>query len=323
MRPDEDKTVLNSRGDTIIRRTAPGKVAQEHHACLVIITGPDAGQSYRLGDQRFVVGRAGDAQITLPDQGVSRHHAEIRRSEDGSFVVRDLDSTNGTFVNEEMIQSRVLQNGDKIRFGPTTFVRFSFLDVQEEQLQNQLYENAVKDGLTGIHNRKVFNDRLEMEFSYSRRHDTPLSLIMFDIDHFKHINDTWGHPAGDAILIGVAQRVAAMTRTEDLFARYGGEEFVILLRLEQESARGLADRIRQAIASTPFKTSDDHHDEATPQPHASGTSLSTSRQLPIAVTVSLGVAGLIPTMTGGEELVSAADQALYRAKTGGRNRVSI
>ena len=195
----------------------------------------------------------------------------------------------------------VLQDGDKIQVGTNTVLKFSLQDELEEAYQRSIYESAVRDGLTRIYNKKYFLDALRKEFAWCVRHQVPLSLVLFDIDHFKKVNDTYGHPAGDHVLQRVAERVSATIRTEDVFARYGGEEFALMLReASEEQAITCAERCRKAVTASDFVFA--------------GT--------PLRVTISLGVAVLQQgDYSQAEDLIAAADRYLYRAKNGGRNRV--
>ena len=166
----------------------------------------------------------------------------------------------------------------------------------------RLYQEALamaqKDPLTGICNRAAFDEALGNEIALSRRHGTPLALIIFDIDHFKAINDTYGHSRGDCALKEVAQTAKACARTTDSLFRYGGEEFVLLLRnTTQRGARLLADRIRRRVANLNCQ--------------CEGES--------IKLTISAGVASLTKDDTA-ETLFQRADRALYAAKASGRNR---
>jgi diguanylate cyclase (GGDEF)-like protein len=176
-----------------------------------------------------------------------------------------------------------------------------------------MFESASRDGLTGALNKRYFLERLEADVAHAKRYHQHLSLLLFDIDHFKKVNDTWGHPAGDCILRGVAAAVAAALRREDVFARYGGEEFAVLARsTDAATAVELAQRLRHTVETASFDTD----------------------RGPLRVTISVGVASLRPEARGQERgleaqgpertaaaLVAAADQALYRAKADGRNRV--
>ncbi len=269
-------------------------------AYLIVLAGSNVGEMFKITASQIVLGRGQGADIQLLDEGISRKHARIRM--DGSdMVVEDLESRNGTFANGQRVGKHVLRDGDKIQVGSTTILKFTYHDHLDETFQRQMYESALRDGLTKAFNKKYFLDRIESEFRFAKRHRVPLSVILFDIDHFKKINDTAGHLAGDQVLAALARKVAETIRTEDVFARYGGEEFAVICRaIEMPGATVFAERLRVAIEKTEF-------------PFAGQI---------IPVTISLGVAGL-PQVDTNEPmgLVSAADDALYKAKNGGRNRV--
>ncbi len=268
---------------------------------LIVLVGTHVGETFRLDDGELILGRSPQSNIRFDDDGVSRRHAKMRLAPSGDWVLEDLKSANGTFVNDERIASRVLRAEDKIHFGPNALVKFTLHDELEENFQRQMYDAALRDGLTGAFNKKYFLTRLDTELAYARRHQTNLSLIMLDVDFFKRVNDTHGHLAGDAVLVTLAQVVVRTLRAEDVFARYGGEEFAVICRgVSREQAYILAERIRSLVEATPFESS--------------GTRL--------AVTVSLGVAGMPEfAAQSSVQLVAAADEALYAAKRGGRNRV--
>jgi diguanylate cyclase (GGDEF)-like protein len=205
-------------------------------------------------------------------------------------------------VNGERVEgARRLRDGDKIQIGSATVLKFTFHDDYDETFQRRMFESSLRDPLTRAFNKRYLLGRLESEFRFAARHAAPLSLLLIDIDHFKEVNDRHGHLAGDQVLAGLARRVHDGIRHEDVFARYGGEEFAILCRsIELEKAAGFAERLRRAI-------------EAQEHPFEGAI---------IKITVSIGVAGL-PMADAGEplELMAAADDALYAAKKGGRNRV--
>jgi diguanylate cyclase (GGDEF)-like protein len=195
-----------------------------------------------------------------------------------------------------------LEDGDRIQLGRTTILKFTLHDQVEETFQRQQYESAVRDPLTHLYNRRHFTDRLKMEFAFAERHRTPLAIILFDLDYFKKINDTYGHLAGDFVLSSVGAAVSRMCRAEDVLARYGGEEFVIIVRgISGDNVRKFCERIRSTVDRL-------------------AVDWESSR---IGVTVSVGLA----TMEGGvtfaspEALVATADANLYKAKESGRNRV--
>ncbi len=273
-------------------------------AYLIIISAKapaSVGRMMRLDAGELVMGRATDTQLQVEDDGISRKHCKIAMAPNGAYQLVDLGSTNGTFLNGIKVNVATLQDGDKIQIGANTVVKFSLQDQLEEQYQRSIYESATRDGLTRIFNQKYFLDSLRKEFAYCLRHRVPLSLVMFDLDHFKDVNDTYGHPAGDLVLQQVAQRVSETVRQEDLFARYGGEEFCLMLReAAADKAIRCAERCRKAVERAPYDFN--------------GT--------PILVTISLGVATLLDAeYSQPEDLLAAADSYLYRAKTRGRNRV--
>ena len=219
-----------------------------HHPCIIIISGKGAGRLFKLKIGPNVIGRGTEAAIRLEDDGISRRHAQLVLSEGGKVVVEDLGSTNGTFINGEKIDNRTLNDGDKIELGGTAILKFSYTDTIEEEYQRNLYDSATRDPLTGTYNKKFFIDRMATEFAYATRHSAMLSLCMLDIDHFKKVNDTHGHPAGDAILRHFAAAVQSQVRNEDIFCRYGGEEFALILRqTPTKEAFNLADRVRKTI----------------------------------------------------------------------------
>ena len=294
----EDKTAVHKISDLL------GDNRAANNAYLIIISAKTAatiGKMLKLDKGEFVMGRAPDTQLQVEDDGISRKHCKITMAPNGHFQLVDLGSTNGTFLNGIKVNVATLQDGDKIQVGSNTVFKFSIQDKLEEEYQRNIYESATRDGLTKIFNKKYFIDTLKKEFAYCLRHRVLLSLVMLDIDHFKKINDTFGHPAGDFVLQKVAAKIGETVRQEDLFARYGGEEFTLLLReSNDDKAVRCAERCRRAVDGHEFQFN--------------GT--------PIKVTISLGVATLFDTdFAQPEDLIAAADKYLYRAKRGGRNRV--
>ena len=134
--------------------------------------------------------------------------------------------------------------------GSTSILKFTYHDHLDEVFQRQMYESALRDGLTKVFNKKYFTDYLEKEFAFAVRHGGPLALIFLDIDHFKKINDSHGHPAGDFVLAELSQMMTELLRTEDVLARFGGEEFTILCRgSDLQGALIVAERLRAAVAA--------------------------------------------------------------------------
>ena len=272
-------------------------------ACFIVIAGTQAGRLHKLDRAAMVIGRSSDAAVRIEDEGVSRQHCRISAGPEGSVVLEDLGSTNGTFCNGERITRRILQDGDKIQVGRTSILKFSYQDEVEEDFQRRQYEWATRDALTQCYNKKYFLERLPNEFSFAQRYAKNLCLAMFDIDHFKKINDTHGHPAGDHVLRGVGQVLQSMTRRSDVLARYGGEEFAVIMReVTINDAFVVSERIRRHVEGARFEFS--------------------GKIIPVAI--SVGVAGMNSEGRGGvdtyEALVQLADQFLYKAKSKGRNR---
>ncbi|MCG6156967.1 GGDEF domain-containing protein [Rubinisphaera margarita] len=248
------------------------------------------------------VGRGDGADLVLNEEAVSREHARIGY-QDGRHYLEDLGSTNGTFHNGERIEFTELRPGDRISIGSHIFKLLSG-DETEAQYYESIYDMMTQDGLTRITNKRAFLDILKRETQRSLNTNRPLSLIMLDIDHFKSINDTYGHLVGDQVLRVVAQRIRDVVESHVTFARYGGEEFVLLVpEVNATDAAVIAERCRRAIATTEIEGSG----------HL------------IPVSISLGVADLQSlspdTLQPDTDLISYADAKLYQAKHEGRNRV--
>lgn len=286
---------------TILKKTDRKKpIVAEKQASLTIIKGNQLGQIYILDDEK-VIGRCDGATIILTDSGISRRHLLIQK-QDNTFKATDLNSTNGTEINDAKItDSCQLKDGDKIRIAGTVF-KFSYHDKEETRYHQQVRTLIVKDGLTKIYNKRYFSETIEKEFNFAKRNENPLSLILFDIDHFKSFNDNYGHQAGDFVLAKIAELINPLARNYDTFARFGGEEFALLMRdTTLSDAVLLANRMRQIIADRKFYYKD----------------------LKLQSTISLGVATYNAYSTIGDHhhLISIADNYLYEAKHAGRNRV--
>jgi diguanylate cyclase (GGDEF)-like protein len=270
-------------------------------ACLVHIypTGPGMGSRYSLADTPLVLGRGGDCDIRINDHSVSRRHARIQPSADGFYAV-DLQSTNGTYVNDVPASMYKLKDGDYLRVGNCIY-RFLVGGNVEAEYHEEIYRLTIIDALTDIHNKRYMLEFLDRELARSARYGRPLALLMFDLDLFKAINDDLGHLGGDFTLRELAALVKGSIRKEELFARYGGEEFAVVLpETTREGAVSAAERIRETVESHSFRFED----------------------RPYRVTISVGVA----TTTGDKaltpsELIRQADEHLYQAKREGRNRV--
>jgi diguanylate cyclase (GGDEF)-like protein len=288
-----DDTTLSS-----VPSISPAPRAAGPSAYLVVISGPSFGEMYKLKSDRSVLGRGDRADIRVLDDGVSREHSAIER-DGGKLVLVDLRSTNGTFCNGERVDRQDLKDGDKISIGATTILRFTYQDQVDEHYQKKLFESALRDGLTSTFNRRYFVDRLQAEIRFAVRHDKSLALLFADIDHFKKINDTFGHVAGDEVLASVARVMTSAIRAEDVLARWGGEEFSVICReIDLAGAQVLGERLRAAVEAHRFE-----HDGRT-----------------IPVTISVGAA-VERKIDDAHAFIAAADAAMYDAKRAGRNRV--
>lgn len=269
--------------------------------CLVVIYTKEPtlmGKRFVLDGDVVRVGRGTDNQIVLDSDAVSRRHAHFD-ARGAQWVVADDGSTNGTYCNDEQVRREVaLRNGDRVKIGSTIFKYLSGEDV-EAQYHEEIYRLTIVDGLTQIHNKRYLSEALERELIRARRHGRDLSILMFDIDHFKRINDSYGHAAGDTILHKVATILAGQVRRVDLAARYGGEEFAVVLEdTDRSGALVMGERIRAAVSALELG------DMGIASP----------------VTVSVGIASIPTDCADTDSLLVTADEALYQAKRDGRNR---
>jgi diguanylate cyclase (GGDEF)-like protein len=291
---DEDRTKIGDAG-------AVAKAGHRDRAQLIVLTGESFGQMSHVDRPEIVIGRAADADIRLRDDGVSRRHARIAAT-NGEFYLEDLQSANGTLLNGTPVGRALLRDADNIQVGSTTVLKFTFSDDLEEDFRRRMYQAALYDPLTGACNKRHLTERMQTEVSYARRHGTPLSMLMLDIDHFKKINDTHGHLGGDHVLATLGQLARGALRAEDLFARYGGEEFAVLCRgTSADEALALGERLRSRVETFAFE----------------------HQSRPISVTVSIGIAAWFDQPESETQLVANADEALLKAKSSGRNRVVV
>jgi two-component system cell cycle response regulator len=289
-----------TRVTQVVHRPPPEDAAGND--CLVVIYAKETGllgKRFVLDSAVVTVGRGADNSVVLEGDSVSRRHAHFERRGAQWYVVDD-GSTNGTYVNEDQIpHEQMLQNADRIKVGPTILKYLSGADA-EAKYHEEIYRMTIIDGLTQIHNKRYLQEALDREVLRARRHDREMSVLMFDIDFFKRINDQYGHLAGDHVLRELARVVQDRIRREEVFARYGGEEFAILLpETSLEGAVSLAESLRSRVAEHRFV----FQAEAIP------------------VTISIGCAMLAPGDRVASDLIQRVDEKLYEAKRTGRNRV--
>lgn len=277
----------------------PASASDARDACLVVMYGDDLGRRIPLGERTVVIGRSSQADVQLDQESVSRNHCRVYW--DGHrHRIEDLQSTNGTYVNDKLLNGpSELRDADQVKVG-RAILKFLAGGNIEAQYHEEIYRLTTMDGLTQVHNKRYFDEMLEREASRAERHHKVFSLILFDVDHFKRINDTHGHLAGDAVLRQLGTLVRRRLRRDDVVARIGGEEFALLLpELTDERAATVASDLRELVASTRF--------------------LFEGAVIP--VTCSFGVAQWSSHHTTVTDLVKAADERLYEAKRSGRNRV--
>lgn len=274
------------------RKSTPGQ------AFLVVIAGPRLGHRVLLGEETLDIGRGVGCGFQLDLDSVSRLHARVRWDGTRHFI-EDLRSTNGTYVNENRVGEHPLADGDRVGIGKVLLKYLAGGNV-EASYHEEIQRLMRYDGLTGVFNRSHFDETLHNVLWRARFDGAPVSLILFDLDHFKRVNDTHGHPAGDAVLRQAAAIVSQVIPPGTVFARTGGEEFAVLCPgVPAAHAWQLAEHIRRAVEASAFT--------------AEGTR--------IPVTVSLGVAERAPTDQSPEVLYERADTQLYAAKSAGRNCV--
>lgn len=294
-RHDSQKT----RVTKIVEGTKQERPSRPGDACIVVIYGPELGRRISLGTAPFEIGRSSKNDLFIDQESISRHHARITYDGVGSYLVTDLNSTNGTFVNDQQVKEQRLRDGDQVQIG-RSILKFMTGENIEVHYHEEIYRLMTIDGLTQIFNRRYFDEALEREFNRSKRYARALSLVLFDIDHFKKTNDTYGHLAGDNLLRQLVAALRPKLRREDIFARTGGEEFGVLLpEIALDGAIITAEKLRKIAEAAPLKFEQNN----------------------IACTISLGVAVLSEQDMTGETLYRRADDRLYAAKQSGRNRV--
>ncbi len=269
-------------------------------ACLVLVypPGADMGKRFPLARDEVVLGRGSDCDIQVDRDSVSRRHARVFRNGE-QWMIEDLGSTNGSYVNDVPVQRSILRDTDFLKIGAAIFKFLTGAGV-EAAYYEEIYRMTIIDGLTGAHNKRSFLEFLEREIARCARHRRPLSLLMFDIDHFKTINDTHGHLTGDYVLKEMSKRLLNRIRREELLARYGGEEFAAVMpETDNAGAMVFGETVRKMVGDEPFEYEGDK----------------------FPVTVSVGVATVEGEDVDSTTFIKMADDNLYRAKREGRNKV--
>lgn len=298
-----DKTrVLDGDQETLNREL---QAAKEHDSCLIVIRGTKQGHRFFITMPEMMIGRDPSAQISINDQSISRKHAKVVKLADGRVQLVDQGSSNGTVVNGRKLgagESLYLNKEDMVKMG-NTILKFLPAGEIEILFYGSLNDAAHTDPLTKIYNKGYLLEALEAEFKRAKALHQHFTLLFFDIDHFKKINDTYGHDAGDYVLKEFVNMIRKRhIRNKDVFARYGGEEFVILLQeTDAVAAAHRAEEIRAEIQAHPFIYEGKR----------------------IAVTSSIGISEMTVNMEAAQTLLKSADTALYAAKKNGRNRIEV
>ncbi len=300
------KTIETTDEMTVVDKTKAALSRQRKEPrltiTLTIVQGSesDFGKTYSFTQDTIVIGRSKDNSIQLDDRKVSKNHCEIsivRTNDLEQIAIKDLSSTNGTYVNGEVALQRILTSGDKIAVGETV-LRFNYNDEVEEEYHSKLFTFAATDSLTGLYNRRYILNELEKQRKIAKRNNRVFSIAILDIDNFKNVNDSFGHPAGDEYLKKIAFIINHTLREQDIAGRVGGEEFLVLLpETDIEGAFQLANRIRQRVecAEILFK------------------------EQVIHTTISAGVCEF--SLQSQDSMFITADRAMYEAKRSGKNRV--
>lgn len=308
MNHDDDSKDVSEKTSVVSSDTFKGRIQAADSAppVVVVLIGPPGyvGKQYPIASNDIVIGRSVETQVYIDDKSLSRSHAKFAIVS-GEVSIIDLGSTNKTIVNGQALPPLApckLRNNDQIKTGN---VIFKFLEKGNiEALTNQtMYEKANRDALTGAYSKGSLLEKGPEAVKRSELLNEEMSIIVFDIDHFKKINDGHGHPAGDFVLKELSNIVSSkLIRSNDYFARYGGEEFVLILSGgTAKMASEIAERIRQTIETHAF--------------------VYEGKVIP--VTISLGVVTKSTSDADWSELFDRADKALYASKQAGRNRVTI
>lgn len=285
-------------------------VRRDLKPALVFLSGELIAVPIPLEREEVILGRALEADVRVNDTQVSRQHARVlsvRNEEKQSteYILNDLDSRNGTFLNGRRVRRETLENGDKITVGET-ILRFDLLDEIDREYQRQIHRLISHDDLTGLLSSRSFFSELRREAGRATAESRPFCVMMMDGDNFKSVNDRFGHLTGSKTIEEIGFSIITNLRSGDAAARFGGDEFAaFLLDAELPQALIAAERMRSSIENYPFSIVRQGKKKETHN-----------------ITVSIGVASFPGDSSDPIELVEMADSALYRAKREGRNRVA-
>jgi two-component system cell cycle response regulator len=299
----KDRTAILGFDQETINREL--QKAKEQPACLILIKGTPQGHRYFITADEMVIGRDPAADISIPDNSISRKHARIKQS-GGAVTLEDLGSSNGTSVNSKKLEPGnvvTLSKEDMIKLG-NSIVKYLPAGELEIVFYGNLNQAANTDPMTKCFNKGYFLEAIEAEVKRAKALSTPITLMFFDLDHFKKVNDTYGHEGGDFVLKEFTNLVRGLgvIQKKDIFARYGGEEFCLMMpSTTATEAAKIAETIRGKVQMHEFNYEGQR----------------------IPVTTSLGVAELKTEMETATDLIKASDKALYESKKGGRNRVTV
>jgi two-component system cell cycle response regulator len=305
MEPNSQQDIAN---ETLVRESKTLKLklreARKSEACLVIVLGKPLGKRFALSSKTMVIGRGSECEIPVPDNSLSRTHAQVLKKENGRFYVSDFNSTNGTYLNDQKLapgKAIEVKNGDLLKMGNMIF-KFIGKGKIDNVFHKDILYLASRDDLTGSLNRMSLRSCLADGLHKARTSGKPLSIIVLDLDHFKSINDTYGHAAGDFVLKETVKVAQNVIRGDDFIGRFGGDEFMVVL-WDTSSAKAsmVAERIRSKIEKHSF----------------------TYEGKRIPVTASLGVSSLDDSIQSIADLFKRADGAQYNAKKNGGNQVSL
>jgi len=280
----------------------------EQQPVLVVISGNllDIGRILSVGLSTKIVGRDPQVDFCLNDQQISRHHFRICGVEqtDGDYriMIEDLNSTNGTIISGKPIKKEWIGLGETIAVGSETILLFRLERESKVQASTYPLRLIAKDPLTGVYNRRAFDQILTLEHEKSVSAQKPYCVLLIDIDQFKAINDDCGHPLGDRVLKSIATCMLGLMRSDDILARIGGDEFAILL--PNQTIKGgsrLAERLRLGVSRIDFG----------------------SLKIDQNVTISIGLASVQSQEDNCYDIYRNADNALLKAKKQGRNRVIV